>query len=80
MGICHSHGLLEGSFGRFGTHCGGKVVMYGANVDVFVSVGEEGAGYVRVMCGFWETIIGKRHIQWEGGRGVVESLSQSKRA
>ena len=76
MGICHSHGLLEGRFGRFGTHCGGKVVMYGAIVDVSVSVGEEGAGYVRGMCEIWAVTMGKQVIQWEGGRGVVESLLQ----
>ena len=39
MGIYHGDGLLGGRFGMFGTHCGGKVVIYAANVAV-VSVDE----------------------------------------
>ena len=50
MGICHSHGLLEGRFGRFGTHFREKISIYSANVDVIVSGDEEGASYVRFLC------------------------------
>ena len=80
MGMRCGDGLLRGWFGRFRTHFGEWIVISSANVDVFVSVVEEGASYVRVMCEIWAVTMGKRVVQWLGGRGTVESLSHSKHA
>ena len=62
-----------------GTHCRGKIVICTADLDV-VSVDEQGASYVRVMCEIRAATIGKRVIEWSSGRGTVKSLSRSKRA
>ena len=79
MGICHGDGLLGGRFGIVGTHCGGTIVMCTADLDV-VSVDEQGASYVRVMCEIRAATFEKRVIEWLSGRGTVKSLSRSKRA